>query len=261
MPELPDVEVFKKEAGKATGARVESVGIADKKFLGDVKKDMEKHLSGKKLTEPFRRGKLLFLNTDDKYAVAMHFGMTGYLRHIRKKDDLPKYVKCFFDLDNDHRLCYFSKRKLGNIEITDNVDEFIHNHDLGPDALEVREQDFIEALKKSKSMIKSFITDQSVIAGIGNVYADEILFQAGIHPKQQADSLDDSRGKDIYDQIGRVLEKAIELQADVSKFPDSFLLTRRKEGEKCPRCGGKVKKLKISGRTGYFCPRCQKEYD
>ena len=257
MPELPDVEIFRQEAEKALYSVVEAVSIEDPGFVDAIEKSLNRYITGNKLKKTLRRGKYLFLVLENNYAVAMHFGMTGYLEFADINSETPKYVKCIFDLDNDHRLFYVSKRKLGSLEITGNTDEFIQEHDIGPDALEIRESDFISAIKKSRSGIKSFLTNQSVISGIGNIYADEILFQARIHPKTRSNQLEESKSKDIYMHMIRVLKIAIEKQADVSKFPDSFLLPVRKEGEKCPVCRGNIEKIRLSGRTGYYCPRCQ----
>lgn len=257
MPELPDVEIFRQEAEKAAGQVIESVDINDSDFLDTSQARFNKYLSGNKLKDTFRRGKYLFLFTENKHAVVMHFGMTGYLKYAARNKDAPGYAKCSFNLENDHRLYYVSKRKLGQVELTDELENFLVEHELGPDALEINKEDFMNALKKSRSMVKSFITDQSVIAGIGNVYADEILFQSRIYPKQPSDEITEAQGREIYDQMRSVLKTAIKKHADVSKLPDSFLLPRRREGEKCPVCKGKVKKIRISGRTGYYCPDCQ----
>lgn len=259
MPELPDVEIYRQEAEKALGSVIESVEITDSGFKGIEKSSLEESLPGEKLKKTLRRGKYLFLETGKKQAVAMHFGMTGYLSLVENDSDPPKYVKCIFNLDNDHRLCYSSRRKLGKVEVTSDTDEYITRHDLGQDALELSEKEFLDMLEKSRSMIKSFLTDQSIVAGVGNVYADEILFQARIHPRSPTTGLTGAPAKNIYKQMIRVLDIAIDKKADVSKMPGTFLLPVRKEGEKCPRCGGKIEKIRISGRTGYHCPACQKE--
>jgi formamidopyrimidine-DNA glycosylase len=101
--------------------------------------------------------------------------------------------------------------------------------------------------------------NQSALCGIGNVYADEILFQACIHPRQKASELTEKQQGELYKQMDKVLKTAIKNQADISQMPDNFLLPKRKEGEKCPRGKGKVEKIKISGRSGYYCPDCQEK--
>lgn len=259
MPELPDVEIFKKEAEKALNAKVNSIEIYDKQFVNTSESSITKNIKGKILEKATRQGKNLFLNMGDKSGISMHFGMTGYLQYIAQKDEKPKYAKLSLKLDNEHSLFYMSKRKLGKIIIADDIDKHIKSLQLGPDALEIKEEDFINNLKESNAAIKSFITDQSVVSGIGNVYADEILFQARVHPKKKSGQLTQAQAKNIYSQIGKVLKTAIENQADVSRLPKTFLIHSRKEGEKCPGCKGQVQKIKISGRTGYFCPDCQKK--
>jgi len=95
------------------------------------------------------------------------------------------------------------------------------------------------------------------MAGIGNIYSDEILFQARIHPKATVDRLDrDQRGR-LFRALKRVLRKAIEVQADPQRLPSSYLISHRDPEERCPRCKGKVEKIEVSGRSGYYCPRCQ----
>ncbi|MFO7977808.1 MAG: DNA-formamidopyrimidine glycosylase family protein [Bacteroidales bacterium] len=259
MPELPDVEIFKKEAEKASRAKVTACEIRDASFVKVSKKELEKHVKGKKLNRIQRKGKNLYLGTSDHHAVALHFGMTGTLEYEPSKKEASKYMKCSFELDNNHRLVYASKRKLGSIKLIEDLEKHMEREDLGPDALEIKETDFLELLKNSSAMIKSFLTDQSQIAGIGNVYGDEILFQAHIHPRQKASTLTGHQGKKLYKQMQKVLKTAIDKQADVSRFPSSWLSGRRKAGEKCPGCKGEIEKVKISGRTGYFCPECQKE--
>ena len=258
MPELPDVETFKKTAEKAVGASVENVETKDAEFLDTTQARLSRHIKGQKFKKTLRRGKYLFLGTDSKYSVVMHFGMTGVLHYQKQDDETPSYAKCIFELDNGHRLIYVSKRKLGTVDITDAVDDYINEQDLGPDALEISKSEFIEKIKKSQASVKGFFMNQSTIAGIGNVYADEILFQACIHPKQKTKELTDKQQEALYHKMHKVLKKAIEKQADVSKLPDSYLLPRRKEGQKCPQGKGKVAKISVSGRAGYYCPECQK---
>ena len=259
MPELPDVEIFRKEAEKSTNSGIRSVEIEDSGFVDLTKNDINKKLKDKKFKETIRRGKYLFMPVDKDAAVVMHFGMTGYLKYLKENEDTPDYTKCSFVFKNKHKLHYISKRKLGHVEFTGNLSEYIKEKKLGEDALEISEEEFISRLEKKKSMIKSALTNQNSISGIGNVYADEILFQAKIHPKKPTSKLSKADLKKIYKNTQKVLKKAIEKEADVSELPASYLLPHRNEGEDCPECDGKVKQIKISGRTGYYCPSCQKE--
>ncbi len=259
MPELPDVELFKKQADKALDTTIEDIEVTDSKFIGVAKSTLDKYVKGKKPQESSRRGKYLFLLMSSSNALIMHFGMTGLLKYSKQTSDLPEYTKCLFLLDNGHQLMYISKRKLGKVEFTKNLDAWIDKTGLGPDALEISEADFLSVFKESRSAIKSFLTNQSLMAGIGNIYADEILFQAGMHPKQKTNSFDPDDGKKLYGHMQEVLKKAIEKEADPAKLPDSYLIPKRKQGAKCPGCGGKVNSYTLSGRRGYFCPKCQKK--
>lgn len=259
MPELPDVEIYKKAADKSIGSKVEDIIVKDEKFTDATKNSLGRHIKNHKIKKTRRRGKYLFIEMDNKHALVLHFGMTGYLSYMKPDSETPSYAKCIFELSNNHKLIYVSKRKLGKIELTDDIEQYIEEQELGPDALEISKTDFLSKMKESRAAVKRFLMNQSALSGIGNVYADEILFQACIHPRQKASELTEKQQGELYKQIGEVLKTAIKKQADVSQMPDDFLLTKRKEGEKCPRGKGKVEKIKISGRTGYYCPDCQEK--
>ncbi len=259
MPELPDVEVFKKAADKSIGHKVEDITVKDEKFPGATKNSLGRHVKNQEVKNTTRRGKYLFIEMDSWFALVLHFGMTGFLSYRAIDSETPPYAKCIFKLSNDHKLIYVSKRKLGKIEITDDIEKYIEEQELGPDALDINQADFLSKIKESKATVKSFFMNQSALSGIGNIYADEILFQACVHPRQKAHQLTKGQGQELYKQMGKVLKTAIKEQADAGRMPEYFLLPKRKEGEECPRGKGKIEKIKISGRTGYYCPDCQKK--
>jgi formamidopyrimidine-DNA glycosylase len=259
MPELPDVEIFRKEAEKSKNSEITGFEIGDKDFVELTQQKFKSNLKGKKIRETVRRGKYLFLKVDEDAGVMMHFGMTGFLEYKKENEEKPDYTKCSFVLKNGHKLHYISKRKLGHVKYVGETEDFIEKKEIGPDALELNEPDFISKLSKKNSMIKSALMDQSVVSGIGNVYADEILFQSKIHPKQKANKLSGKNWKTLHKKTVKVLKKAIEKEADVSRLPKSYLLPNREEGNDCPRCDGKIEKIIVSGRTGYYCPSCQKK--
>jgi formamidopyrimidine-DNA glycosylase len=111
---------------------------------------------------------------------------------------------------------------------------------------------------KHRGALKSILMNQQSIAGIGNIYADEILFHAHMHPATETARLNDKRRSQLFRAMGRVLQKAIAYQADVNRMPKSWLLPHRGKGGKCPRCGRELKSSKIGGRTAWFCPHCQR---
>jgi formamidopyrimidine-DNA glycosylase len=254
MPELPDVEMFARQAEKARGQNITFFRIHNKKFV----KDEEDNLSvvGKKIRKIFRKGKYLFLYTAEKTGLAMHFGMTGFLKY-HKEEQVPEYSLCSLVLENGQALSYASRRKLGSVKIKEDIEDHIKKLNLGTDALEIGQEEFLNLFEKKNTMIKALLTDQSLVCGIGNVYADEILYQAGIHPRQKTEKMNYDQKKKLFLLIRKVLKTAIHKEADVSKFPASFFLTFRKEGKPCQKCEGEVQKTSISGRSTYFCLQCQ----
>lgn len=261
MPELPEVEVYRKEAEKCKNSGIESIIVKDVRFVKSSENELNKNFKGKHFEQVLRRGKYLFLSAEKGASVVLHFGMTGDLRYLKENEKEPKYTQCRFIFKNKHSLHVISKRKLGYIEMTDDVEGYIREKDLATDALEMNRNDFISVLKSKKSMIKTVLTDQSIISGIGNEYSDEILYQAKVHPRERTDRISEKEMNKIYDLMHEVFKTANEKNADVSKLPDGYLLPVRKKGNNCPGCRGKLEITKISGRTTYYCPSCQKTPD
>ena len=160
-----------------------------------------------------------------------------------------------------HRLC--QPAMLGRVGLTGDADAFILAEELGPYALDPAFdlETFTRAIHGRRRDTKSVLMDQALIAGIGNIYADEILFQARLHPKTPAASLDEGQRAELFRQIKAVLGTAIERGAGaeqlLERLPDHYLLPHRDKVGKCPRCGTSIATLKSGGRTSYFCPRCQ----
>ena len=189
--------------------------------------------------------------------------MTGSLVHFRKGEDDPPYDRVRFDFAGGAHLAYVNRRMLGRVGLTEDADAFIRAEGLGPDALDPAFDlaAFTAALSGRRRDVKSVLMDQGLIAGIGNIYADEILFQARLHPKTPMTSLDERQRAELFEQIKAVLRTAIErgagAEAFLERLPDDYLLPQRDKGGRCPRCGAALATLKAAGRTSYFCPRCQ----
>jgi formamidopyrimidine-DNA glycosylase len=261
MPELPDVEVFRRYLGStALHKTIDGVDVRSKRLLkGISERTLRSHLNGRKLQETHRHGKYLLIRVQADEWLVLHFGMTGLLKYFKNKHKEPEYTQTLISFKNGYHLAYVAPRKLGQIFLVDLKGTLIEEKELGPDVLD-RSFDleaFHEALSGSRGMIKSTLMSQKIMAGIGNIYSDEILFQARIHPKALVGRLDrDQRGR-LFRALKRVLRKAIEVQADPQRLPSSYLIPHRDPEEKCPRCKGKVEKIEVSGRSGYYCPRCQ----
>jgi formamidopyrimidine-DNA glycosylase len=264
VPELPDVETFKRYAdATALHQKIARSQVKARAMLKGVSAStLQRRLKGRTFQETRRHGKYLFLEFGRRGWLVLHFGMSGSLHYYRKREAAHPHDRLIIHFADGARLNYRSQRKLGEIGLTGDPDEFRQQHHLGPDALDpdLDFGSFYEALSDSGAAVKSALMKQQELAGIGNVYADEILFQAGVHPATRADRLDRSAWRRIYRAMRRrVLPAAIKGQADPQSFPRSFLTRRRGDPEaRCPRCGGPVRTMRIGGRTAWYCPRCQR---
>ncbi len=264
MPELPDVEVFRKYFNRTSlNSKIEKAQILDEGLLEQISpRGLQMRLKGKKFKSTSRHGKYMFARYDDNGWLILHFGMTGFLKYYKNDDKEPDHPRLLIRFSDGYTLAYDNQRKLGKVEITDDKDKFIEKNDLGPDPLKkgIDYDLFEELLSDRKGIIKSALMDQSLMCGIGNVYSDEILFRAKIHPLSKVQNLNKKESKKIYSAMRDVLKTAIEKKVDPDNMPRSFLLPRRQDGADCPRCSGTIKSGKINGRTSYYCKKHQKKY-
>jgi formamidopyrimidine-DNA glycosylase len=155
-------------------------------------------------------------------------------------------------------LAFDDQRKFGEIELIKDIDEFLQERGLGPDALGVSLSRFKAIIGKHRGAMKAVLLNQQLIAGIGNLYADEILFRARMHPATEAARLSDKDLGRLFRATRHVLEKAITLKTDFNRLSKSWLLPHRGKHGTCPRCGRELKLSSIGGRTTWFCSHCQK---
>lgn len=267
MPELPDVELFKRHLdAHALGQTIERVTVKDARILAEVSaRQLAARLKGSQFATSRRHGKHLLVRLSKGGWLALHFGMTGRLQYFHDMAEEPDYDRVRFDFTNGRHLAYVNLRLLGRVGLTEDADAFIEAEALGPDALDPAFDlaAFQAVLGRHRGKVKSVLMDQGLIAGIGNIYSDEILFQARLHPGARTDGLSASAQKRLFRAIKRVLETAIARGAGseqfLDKLPRGYLLPQRDKGGRCPRCGTEIKQVKVSGRTGYFCPNCQAE--
>ncbi len=261
MPELPDVETFRTYLNAtALHQKIKTVEVLDSQMLQGVSvSTLKGHLRGRQFRRSYRHGKNLFAETTGDEFVRLHFGMTGYLKYYKNADQSLHHLRVRFDFSNGYHLAYICQRRLGNVSLENDIEQFVQQNDLGPDVLDISIDDFIAAAHSTKKAIKSLLTDQKKMAGVGNVYADEVLFKSRVHPQTTTRQLDRTQLKKIYQMMHTVLDYAIDHQADPKQFARSYLLPHRVKGAKCPNCGGSIKQVRISGRTSYFCPVCQKK--
>ncbi len=260
MPELPDVDVYKtylNACGLHQG--ISDIEITEPRILVETSSAaLKRYLKNKQFTATDRYGKHLFVHTDGAMIVHMHFGMTGFLKYFKNKNECPAHTRLLIRFVNDYHLAFSCRRLLGQVGLASGVEDFIAANDLGPDALQISFDAFKEAMQGSQKAIKSLLMDQTKIAGLGNVYVDEILFHARLHPKIAARRLSEEQLNTLYQTMIDVLRYAIDKKADPERFGASYLLPQRHKNGRCPRCKTALSQIKITGRTSYLCRQCQK---
>lgn len=258
MPELPDVEVFRRHAADTSLNReIERIHVSEKRLLEDISpQGLGRRLKGQQFESTHRHGKYLLLETKNGLLV-LHFGMTGDLKFVEDSKQLPEYTRGEFHFTDDGCLACLSRRLLGRIFFVEDVDELIEKKELGPDALDIDAERFCELIRQKKGSLKAALMDQSLLAGIGNVYSDDILFQLRLHPGTDLADLDRDDLKQLYETMQRVLKTAIRHHAHADEMPSDYLLPHREGGGICPRCENKLEKIKVGGRNAVSCPNCQ----
>lgn len=276
MPELPEVEtVVKGLRPLITGKIITEVEIREENMIAHPKNDIKaftKDLIGSKIEGVKRRGKYIIIELNNYKDLIIHLRMTGKLLVKEVKDFRDKHTHVIFSLNDGQEIRFNNIRKFGRVYLIDRdqPEQAGGLAELGPEPLNdnLSVDDFKKLFKKRRALMKSLLLNQKFIAGIGNIYADEILFRAAILPDRTADELSESEKENIYHNMREILNKGIIYGGtSFSDYVNAFgekgsfqeeLRVHQREGEKCYQCGTKIKKIKISGRSTYFCPQCQK---
>lgn len=263
MPELPEVETFRKYLDATSlHKKILSAEVKNTKVLAKISPALFKRtLKDTKLKSTKRHGKHLFVELANGKWVTMHFGMTGFLKYFKNSAEAPGHVRVLINFSNGYHLAYNCTRMLGRVDIVDDIDSYINKKRLGTDPIEgkLNQNDFYKLFKNRSGSIKSVLMNQNILAGIGNIYSDEILFQAGIHPDTNVKKLKKDDLKNIYHKMNLVLNKAVSVNAEFEKLPKTYLVENRKKDISCPKCSGKIKRQTIGGRSSYFCNKHQKK--
>jgi formamidopyrimidine-DNA glycosylase len=259
VPELPDVEVFRRRVARnALHRPIERVRVSDDLVVrGTSPQTLRRRLRGATLTATRRHGKHLFVATDADVHLLLHFGMTGYVDPLGPEDPEPGHQRVRFDFRDGGRLAFVDQRRLGTVGLVDDVDAWVEEHELGPDALSVDRSTLRRLLREWRGALVGMLMSQETIAGVGNIYSDEVLFQARLEPRRRTDDLTATEVGRLHRQLGRVLGRAIEADAQPERMPRGWLIQDRRAGAECPRGRGVVRKYRAGGRTGYWCPTCQ----
>jgi len=236
-------------------AKVKSPEILQNTNMQNI---MEK-LEGNKFQYTDRHGKYLFAHLNNDYWLVFHFGMTGKFIYSKKNDEISYFDRVLFNFEDDSYLAFDDPRKFGKISLIHKMGEFIKEKKLGPDVCEIELESFKNIIKSRKGAIKTLLMNQHILAGIGNIYSDEILFQTCIHPKMPANKINDEKIEFMYKKMKIILKIALNRQIAHQELPESFLIPHRTKNGTCPRSHIKLNIMKISGRTAYYCPHCQRE--
>jgi len=259
MPELPDVETFRRYMdATALHQRIVQVRVRNARVLIDISsRRLKRGLKGTAFETTDRHGKYLFAQVGPERWLVLHFGIPGFLEYEKQREP-TEHDRVIFDFANGYSLAYLCQRLLGKVMLAESPTRFAQDNELGPDALQIGWGDFRSVLQESRATVKSCLMEQKHIAGIGNIYSDEILFHSRVSPKGKSNRLSETQTKRLYRQMQRVLNVAVSRKADPGRMPLSWLLPHRAEGGPCPRCRGEIEKTKVAGRSAYWCPNCQK---
>jgi len=287
MPELPEVETITNELKRsARGATIEDVKFSRPKLIKNISySTLRKELRGKKIQKIERRAKYILLHLSGDKTLILHLGMTGrLLLHSQKekgqvtnlktkKKEVDRFIRGQFFLNKGRVLDFSDLRLFGRVYLIDTADVLkkdpIKKLGIDPLSKSFTPSLFVTQLKKRKGKVKVVLMDQTFLAGIGNIYSDEILFEAKLHPLTLIQKLKPPQTRALYSAIKKILKKGVryrgtsdsdyfDLRGNIGSF-QKHLRVYRQTGKPCPRlCKGTVKRIKVGGRSAHFCPSCQK---
>lgn len=257
MPELPDVEGYRRNlASSLPGRRIRDVDVRDAGVLRNTTpRTLGRHLKGHRFTDPRRHGKWLILPTEGP-TLLVHSGMTG--RPYYAADDEPEQglERLVIGLDRG-QLRYVDLRKLRGVWLAADDEEAAGvMGEQGPDALGLDLKSFAGALRGRRGALKPTLMDQRVIAGLGNLLTDEICWRAKLNPSRPVRALDDDDVRRLHSAMKQVLRTSVR-HGCVPSLPSWLTRVRDDPDPTCPRCGARLKRGRIGGRTSVWCPRCQ----
>lgn len=264
MPELPEVETIKNEIEPyIKNKAVREVVVSDARVIKTPRKDFIEGIKGSTIKEVIRKGKLLIINLSCGKSLTVHLKMTGQLIYPGEL----KQSKVSFLLSDGKYLSYNDRRLLGELRLVEDWKELKFIKELGPEPFDITPKQFSDMLKDKKTKIKPLIMDQKFMAGVGNLYACEALFRAGISPSKTASSLNGRESALLLKEIVQTLREAIKSKGssmDQYLRPSgekgnyvAFHKVYDREGKPCLACANPIKRIALGGRGTYFCPRCQ----
>ncbi|MGB6199028.1 MAG: bifunctional DNA-formamidopyrimidine glycosylase/DNA-(apurinic or apyrimidinic site) lyase [Candidatus Acidiferrales bacterium] len=276
MPELPEVEtVVRGLQAVLPGRQILSIRLGKTDFIDDPVL-LAAELPGRRIAGVSRYGKFISVefvpaapaeHPETRLTLVVHLGMTGRITTGRPSEPVPPHTHVFLALDDGNELRYTDIRRFGRIRLVPDAWMNALRARWGEDALEISTADFVRQIGSRGARIKALLLDQHAVRGIGNIYADESLWRARIHPARRADSLSAEQLRALHGAIQAILLAAIKLRGssfsdyvDAEGKPGAFQRMHRvyqKEGRACRRCGQSIRRTQVAGRSSFFCPRCQ----
>ena len=271
MPELPEVEhVVRALTPLVVGRRILAAELNLKRIAPGISRpSFDRQLRNSLIKAIGRRGKYILFELESGHVLATHLRMTGKFVSLTTDQLLPPYAHVVFYLDDERRLVFCDMRQFGRMRIYRKAPKELTS--LAPEPLsdEFTEEYFIDTLSRSRRPLKHLLLDQTRVLGLGNIYAVEALFLAGVHPSTAANRLSKPRTRRLYQAIRDTLQEAIAAGSTLRIDPadgngsyfgttERFWRVYEREGEPCVRCGTKIKRIVQGGRSTYFCPKCQK---
>jgi formamidopyrimidine-DNA glycosylase len=267
LPELPEVETITASLrAKIRGAIIERIVIGHPSFVRDAH-GAAAHLAGSRIAEVLRQGKRITIRLDPPARVVCHLGMTGRIHVVSAESQSAPHTHLRIRLDDGAReLRFCDARRFGGVWILGEKSETALAT-LGPDALDLELAE-LERILRRERQIKALLLDQRAISGLGNIYCDEALFAARIHPRTIAARISRARVGDLHRALRRILRDAIRhrgstlrdyatVEGGSGRFQSKHLVYGRK-GRPCTRCGAAIRRIQAAGRSSHVCPRCQR---
>ncbi|MGE5603539.1 MAG: bifunctional DNA-formamidopyrimidine glycosylase/DNA-(apurinic or apyrimidinic site) lyase [Nitrososphaerales archaeon] len=275
MPELPEVETVASDLREQIRGRNfrEAHILWSRTLAAPDEQSLEDRLAGRCVVDVGRRGKYILIHLNDGQSLIVHLRMTGRLAVVTGDSPLleDKHVRAWFrlaggDADGD-ALVFTDSRKFGRIWLVNDIEEVTGK--LGPEPLawDLAPETFAARIRKRKVAIKALLLDQTAVAGVGNIYADESLFRAGIHPLRKSSTLTDDELERLYVSLREVLHEAINERGTLLRdyrtpygedgYFQNHLRVYGRYGKPCPACGEPIERIRVTQRSTHFCPQCQ----
>jgi len=265
MPELPDVEATRENLERwIAGRTVRALRVIDRRILkGDDPREVERAFRKAKVRGVSRRAKYLILDLGARGRAVIHLGMTGRIVLRGKGEEDPRGAKVVFDAGGGKRVVFADPRLFGRLGLLrGEIEERMAALGVEPLSREFTPALLGKLLERSPTPVKLFLMDQDRIAGIGNILATEALHLARIHPARPARSLSSGEVRRLHAAILKSIRETLEAArapevVPLDERPENPFRIYGREGERCPRCGGPIRRMRQGGRSTYFCPRCQ----